>query len=540
MKAISTLWVILSFYGVSFSQSNNSYKIDFNNISGQINNNGSFFNRQGLNAAGYFVPKSDSATTIYQMNVWMSALDVNNVPHMITRTYLPAYDPQIGDYIAGPWSTTGQYQDQNYMNQYFNSLWKVSKSEIDAHIANYNNVNYVIPASIENWPGNGDVSLGVSQQLAPFVDLNGNGIYEPILGEYPDIPGGQAVYLIMTDRNSYPNAGLGLEMHFMFYQKNNNLILDNTTFLNINIINKSTMQYHDFRMTFYLDPDIGGASDDFIGCDTTLNMIYAYNGDSFDDNENGFTGYGTNPPAQNVMSLNHKMESAIFYNNGSSYPFSDPTTYAEYWNIINGLWQDGSSIGYGGAGFFVDSLHPPTTFLFPGDPVTGLGWSEVNTEPITNPGTAIPPGDRRMLMTIALGDLGYFESKCADFAFVTSFSGGDYLANVTSLKNASTYIQELYDADESFPCRRFYLGTNEIYEQGFTVFPNPSNGNFKIEFSHALEGATIEVRALTGELIYKEKAKGYYHHVSIDGREGIYFVTVYSPKGKITKRMIVQ
>ncbi len=542
MKKIINFLLLLFFIGKAFAQSPTTKYIDFNNISARIENNCTFFNMNSMNLAGYSVPKNSQKTTIYNFNVWMGALDVNNVPQIINKYYSNTSTTGAGNYTPGPWSSTQQYQENDYLFKYFYSLWEVSKSEIDFHIANYMNPGYVMPSSIAEWPGNGDVSLGVSQQLAPFVDLNGNEIYEPDLGEYPDIPGGKAVYLITTDRDTYPNAGLGLEMHFMFYQYNSNLTLANTTFLMIKVINKSTMNYHDFKISFYLDTDIGGPSDDMIGCDTLLNMAYAYNGDGFDENSQGVVlGYGSNPPAQGVMSLSHKMSSLIVYRDNGAYPYSDPVTFQEFWNSMNGLWRNGSSIGYGNNSFSVDSIHPPTTYIYPGNPVTGQGWSEFNSDIVTNPGGEINmPGDRRILMTIDLGDLNVNDEKCADFAFVTSFLGGSFLSNVSSLKSASTYIQQLYNADETFPCRRFYLNTEDLNMQDFNVYPNPTQGSFTINLNEFVNNSTVQVTTLTGQIVYNEIMNGISHTINLEKERGVYLVTIINEKGRGTKRVIIE
>jgi hypothetical protein len=43
------------------------------------------------------------------------------------------------------------------------------------------------------WPGNGNIQNGEARFLAPFNDENFNQLYEPWLGETPDIRGDEAV-----------------------------------------------------------------------------------------------------------------------------------------------------------------------------------------------------------------------------------------------------------------------------------------------------------------------------------------------------------
>jgi hypothetical protein len=46
-----------------------------------------------------------------------------------------------------------------------------------------------------------------------------------------------------------------------------------------------------------LDPDLGNNSDDYVGCDTTLNTMYSYN---YSNND---AIYGNNPPTIGVVNL---------------------------------------------------------------------------------------------------------------------------------------------------------------------------------------------------------------------------------------------
>lgn len=52
---------------------------------------------------------------------------------------------------------------------------------------------------IANWPAHGDVSKGQAYYLAPFVDNNNDGDYNPLDGDYPKIKGQQAIYYIYND-----------------------------------------------------------------------------------------------------------------------------------------------------------------------------------------------------------------------------------------------------------------------------------------------------------------------------------------------------
>ena len=61
---------------------------------------------------------------------------------------------------------------------------------------------------------------------------------------------------------------------------------------NLKYINKSLNTITEMYLTYWADDDLGNAGDDYVGCDTLLNLGYTYNGDNDDE-----TGYGTPPPA---------------------------------------------------------------------------------------------------------------------------------------------------------------------------------------------------------------------------------------------------
>jgi len=66
--------------------------------------------------------------------------------------------------------------------------------------------------------------------------------------------------------------------------------LDNVMFMKYTIINKGSNTLDSTFISLWADPDIGDASDDFVGCDTLLSLGYAYN-------DGADTDYGSSPPA---------------------------------------------------------------------------------------------------------------------------------------------------------------------------------------------------------------------------------------------------
>ena len=79
----------------------------------------------------------------------------------------------------------------------------------------------------------------------------------------------------------------------------------NTVFTNLTIVNRGQEALHNARFGMFTDFDLGGASDDLIGCDSLLGLFFVYNGGNLDLGATGQLGYGTNIPSQGVLFLNH-------------------------------------------------------------------------------------------------------------------------------------------------------------------------------------------------------------------------------------------
>lgn len=282
----------------------------------------------------------------------------------------------------GPISTNNQYNHYNYLSKYFNSAWKVSKAEIIYHIDNYNQPGYVMPDGIKLWPGNGDASVGVGTDMAPFIDVDGDGVYNPHLGDYPCIKGDAALYTIYNDDVAHNPNKLGLEMHLMLYQFASNNYIDSTTFMQLRVVNRGIHSFPDFKTAIFADFDIGSSEDDYMGTNPIKKMLYAYNGENFDQASGAGPGFGENPPACGIVSLNKIIAAAglvYSWSSGTINGFNDsPITHSDYWNYMNAKWKDGSPFLNGGPGHNSWGDFPnlqPTNFLFDGNPATNTGHS---------------------------------------------------------------------------------------------------------------------------------------------------------------------
>lgn len=450
-----------------FSQFTYYRNLDFNDVSCRISANGIFFKDVENSLGNYFVPKWTGINAIYQMSISASAKNTLNEDLLSVTTY------DSSDFTCGPLAT--DYNDSNYIQKYRNHIWVAYKAYIDYHIQHWSDTDYVIDPSIVEWPGNGDVSNGMANQLAPYADVNGNNTYDPQNGDYPVIPGDIAMFMIMNDQNnqSFPNnLPLNTELHFMFYSFVREG-LETTTFLNIRAYNRGNEPLSDFRLNVFSDFDLGNYADDFSGTDISRNLAYVYNGDSFDDDYAGRPGYGSNPPAIGMLSLNHNLETSIF-------PDSVPLSGTDFQHIISGKQVDGTPI-----------LNNSTPVVFQYTDTSSTGYNEFA---LNN-----APGDRRSFATINAGDFAPNEVKCFDFAFVfANKNNGDYWQDVDSLFQLVDFVQNYYDTTNR--CEDGFLAVTSITKpNNLLLYPNPVNNKLTCKSAEVLHG--IEIWSMDGRKV---------------------------------------
>lgn len=500
---------------------NNNFKtLDINNVRAGISNRSDMhWDIGGTENSSYEVPKGSGKHSNFASALWIGGLDNNNQLHTSAQTYR-----QNGvDFWPGPLKLTDATTDSATSMQY-DKIWKVSYSEINDFINNYNagnvqNGTYTIPQDILTWPGNGDVSKDQSVILAPFEDVNGDAIYNPMDGDYPKIKGDQALFFIYNDNLSTHQATgglpMGIEVHGMAYAYGCPSVLNGkeelayTTFYDYKIINRSTTSYHDVYTTLWSDDDLGYYGDDYIGCNVQENYGYCYNGDGDD----GINGYGIYPPAQGfaimkgplaptndgidndnngiIDELNEKLGLSKFisYNNSfSGIPFQqiDPASAQEYYQYMTGYWRDGTPFTCGGYGGSVQ-----TNYVFPGDPN-----GTVSSDPANTCGNWIEtstPNDRRLLMSCGPFDFSPGEVKELEYAFVTSFDSSqanNSLLPLIKLKSDIQKVRAFYALTNKPNClQSITIGVNEILDsKAVSIYPNPAKQKVTVSFTQSTLG----------------------------------------------------
>jgi hypothetical protein len=331
------------------------------------------------------------------------------------------------------------------------------------------------------------------------------------------------------------------------------------------------------------DPDLGGAQDDLVGCDTLLTGGYTYNDGP--DNE-----YGNNPPSFFVKSLtgpvtyipgvtfidnngngtydegidtpldtayvhrgqvlgineypgakNLELSSAIHYLNGDSY-LRDPENKLEARNYILGLSRTGilpdpCTWIYGEVRGGVDCSQVNPMFWYSGDPASDYGW------------ICIDPSDQRQMQNI--GPFNLEAGKEVEiFVAYTVGQGADALTSITETKNIAGIAGVLYNSnfDTSSVVSVEEIHSGNIPEEFYLSqnYPNPFNPTTKIEFRIADFGfVTLKVYDILGNeiatLVNEEKAPGIYEVLfnAADMVSGVYIYSLKVGSFKQTKKMIL-
>jgi hypothetical protein len=495
--------------------------LEINNVRAYINPITPFLNEKNhLNL--FEVPKNSGKNTIYSSNIWIGGMDEQDNLHLAAHRFC-----QNGyDFWLGP--ITNDVISDEYKQKYHHT-WKVSKEEIEYHKLHYSDASYVMPWAIANWPAHGRTLYGESYILAPYQDMSGSDSYTPLAGDYPKIRGDQAVFFILNDAGVHTETGgipLNFEILGMAYAYNaSDSALDNTIFLSYLLRNKSSNDYKDFYLGFWTDFDIGYAFDDYVGCDTLLNLAYGYNGYEI-DGTGEIGAYGEHPPAQGTLLLNQKMDAFVYYNNTGSPVNGEPRKNKpeDTYNYLRGFWLNGEHITYGGTGHNPESTDY-TNFMFSGDPVTGTGWTEFTPDgPGSDPNK---PDDRRGLMSAGPFTFPAGESMCFDIAlpFARDYEG-DNISSVALLKQYAQTIQQFYDNQnfENNCAITVGIKENTVYNDKLLLYPNPSDGQFTATCEFVIEN--IELYDMLGRKVFEDTPKVRTAQINAQLSQGLYIYRV--------------
>jgi len=290
---------------------------------------------------------------------------------------------------------------------------------------------------------------------APWIDVDSDGIYTKGIDQ-PKHEGDETLWFVSNDMDSvrsthtYGKPPIGLEIQFTFFAFNKPG-LEDVVFKKYKIINKGSHHIDNLFFAQWSDNDLGDASDDYAGCDTSLNLAISWNSSNFD------LVYETAPPAVGKLILQGPQlpspgDSAYFNNNwnqgyknrkltaftfiiNSSDIYGDPAQGVpggsdQMYNILKGGTWNGSP-------YLDPKTGQQTKFPLAGDPVTQNGWYEGRSKGW--PGGAIP-GQRRHVAST--GPVQMAPGDTQELVIATLISKGiDNINSIQELRILSRKIQ---------------------------------------------------------------------------------------------------
>ncbi|MCK6691474.1 MAG: T9SS type A sorting domain-containing protein [Thermoanaerobaculia bacterium] len=369
-------------------------------------------------------------------------------------------------FVTGPLS--GNWPDDSLNSRNWDRFFQVSRADLEHHRADWldnGQIDHPLPA-ITGWPGRANPHFVTRHgfplpdgDLAPFVDLNGDGIYNAFDGDYPHPAGlhpkvlpGVLIWNIFNDAyGDFHQVPLGVEIHQSAWAPACDTgVLSESVFFSFRIINRSGAALDSAVAAIWMSPRIGNERDDAFGTDLLRNSVFIYGHDNTDElpthpYEPKYA-FGDNPPAFSFTSLSRPFYKCPYRYQGG--PCDPPLVLLsagsppDFFRYLHGYWRDGKPLTFGRDGYDYDNTgNLPTDFAFPGDPNDPGSWALNN---VWN--YSVCSWNTEVLPVISLGRLEAGASAAFDFAF--SYHRGEglnHLQNVTYLYERVDQLQSYYD-----------------------------------------------------------------------------------------------
>jgi hypothetical protein len=360
----------------------NAGHMDINNMDFVVTNHGSLMYDIPTGNPGLIYPRGTTKAAIFAAGLWLGA-KINDSLRVTVGEYSQEFSP-------GPMANGTFQQDRPEFR-----IYRIERG-------NTTSEDYI------NWP---------VDQGAP-VDSAGN----------PLLLGDVTLWTVYNDAdpsvhsndagNSLP---LGIEVQQTVFAFNQANPLADCAFMKFLLINKGSNTLDSMFITFWSDPDLGDASDDLVGCDTTRSLGYCYNATNTDPI------YGAAVPAvgfdyfQGPLVNGERLPMTSFakYINGT-----DPRAADDSYNYMRGLNADGTP--------YMDSDGVVTRFQLAGDPVTGVGDIDAN------------PADRRLQLSSGPFVMAPGDTQEIVVGVIVG-QGANRLSSIRVLQNNDDFAQAAYD-----------------------------------------------------------------------------------------------
>jgi hypothetical protein len=322
-------------------------ELNVNNVRALINGYGNMWYDGSVTQ--YHLPKNSNTCPLYCAALWIGGTDVNDNLRIAALRFGQDGD----DYWPGPLKINGTASVDLPICNYYDKHFVITKAEVLSFMEHFdysgNNPVLVselsnIPDVILNWPAKGEGD-DLTSYLAPFYDADHDGVYNPYNGDYPwydfnndlcprtlkqryperssvrmptmeeeagivtggilsdqVLKGDQTIWWVFNDMgNTHTETKgqpIGIEIRAQAFAFSTNDKINDMTFYSYEIINRSSYELKNTYFSQWVDPDLGNAQDDFVGCDVRRGLGYCYNGTSTDSP--GAGSYSGIPPAVGI------------------------------------------------------------------------------------------------------------------------------------------------------------------------------------------------------------------------------------------------
>lgn len=457
-------------------KANATAELNINNVRTLIWNDGTMW-WDHVGTARYEVPKNNDNTAVkrnslFAGGIWIGGRErTSGQIRILAMTYAQGGQQM---YFPGPLDASGQ-NSRDLCNKW-DQIWVLLKTDVQNFVGNFSQglirTPSDIPDAIRYWPGFRNPQLAgrpgrpmtaadLNYQTARFVDVDRDGIYDPLKGDYPRLPGhntdcvadissgaDQLLFFVNNDQSSRkqlnnvtPVPSIGMEVQTEAFAYVAADPRNEMTFYRNKLINRGSVTMDSTYFTQYADPDLGYAFDDYVECDVERGLGICYNGEEIDPT---LLGYGENPPSVGIDFFigpladpgdgidNNKngtvdepnekiiMSNFVYYNNSNDPINGEPNSIVDFYNYMRSRWRgtaQGQSRpmtydlknGTTAEGQNVPGLGPVrrTNFIFPNTSDQAFCWWDGGSEQNPCPNGSAPqwnetiagnpPGDRRFL-----------------------------------------------------------------------------------------------------------------------------------------------
>jgi hypothetical protein len=522
--------------------------LDINNLKAYLSLHGDFWGQTDTAAWSIAMqtryPRNSKKHITDFAGLWIAGYDQNHQLHASATLarWLGA------DFWPGPLDSAGNTNAATIDK--WARTWKVSQAQVDTFLSIGTHTLANTPQSILEWPakdnpyakGRNGAPLTINRAMAPFVDADNNGSYDPLVGDYPLIKGDVMTWWLINDNGPAHTMSNGtalkVEVQNAAYAFSRGTEIDNTVFQEFHVVNRSANSYDSVRMAVCISHALGYSFDDYIGFDSAYRMAYVYNGNTLD----GWLAdsfYYDHVPVAGICMLQQPGDSlplkqpagACVYFNWDNSDYGTPRADTEFYNYMHARGRTNGAHftnDYTGPGHPSSATQPGpnTNYVYSGDPADSAQWSECSA--------GNPVGNRKQILSTGDFTLAAGGSAILSLALVVSDTTSGNACPTVDIHTLETV------ADSAQYAYRSALGIAKVSgpDDGVKVYPNPAKNKVHIEALAKIKG--LEVTDLMGRQLnvhYVQKDKSCELDVAVLPA-GMYILKLQVGSGLVVTRLV--